>query len=494
HCQMPYVLGVSGPWGSGKTSFLRKLAAYLGYPFPVDGLKNLGERDPACRVRCLNEWLSRGEGYRAGPWKAPPDVKVVWFSPWHHQFEDTPLVALLHELREQLSPGRQLWNQAGEITKVAPYAVLSVLTEFGKTVGSPIPFPSAETIQKAGEAYESRRLQTPLSSEQFRDFYEQAIAQVIHEGRRLVLFIDDLDRCEGAVVFRLLEALKLYLNARNCVYVLGVDRRHLEDTLARVLSARPGDSPRSEELFRARDYLDKMFQQFFPLPTPPRVTRFAGEILNCADAVTRQIREDRFGFQDWNEICRAVDQNLEHNPRRIKAFLAAWQTTLRLLDDQTPEGDTLNWRLTLILTYLAVFEEPIYRRIEQHPVRYLSELQEFSLGAAVLSHVRAYQALSGPPRLEPPAEAALSLDQGDSDSAELAESAPASGPEPGQPTPGPEQQEATPRTLQTEPERTLWITRLVVELAREMPELGVGEIERHLIGAVPPASAPGAGA
>ena len=29
-CEPPYVIGVGGSWGAGKTSFLRKLWAYLG--------------------------------------------------------------------------------------------------------------------------------------------------------------------------------------------------------------------------------------------------------------------------------------------------------------------------------------------------------------------------------------------------------------------------------------------------------------------------------
>jgi len=44
------------------------------------------------------------------------------------------------------------------------------------------------------------------------------------EDDRMVIFIDDLDRCLPEVALQVLEALKLYFNIDGVAFVLGIDR------------------------------------------------------------------------------------------------------------------------------------------------------------------------------------------------------------------------------------------------------------------------------
>src|SRR3954469_19850723 len=93
-CHPPYVVGIGGSWGAGKTSFLRKLWAYLG-----GGVE--GENG---KVKSLDKAKARYDWFKEDPKEfndrtAGREVKLVWFSPWQHQFESTPLVALLNEIR-----------------------------------------------------------------------------------------------------------------------------------------------------------------------------------------------------------------------------------------------------------------------------------------------------------------------------------------------------------------------------------------------------------
>jgi hypothetical protein len=90
-CESPYVLGICGAWGSGKTSFLRKLWAYLGGSLDLDvPVRQRERRESYLRKK----WF--GQDYRRPDTpKRQNGWHVVWFNPWQHQFEETPLVALL---------------------------------------------------------------------------------------------------------------------------------------------------------------------------------------------------------------------------------------------------------------------------------------------------------------------------------------------------------------------------------------------------------------
>jgi hypothetical protein len=462
-CHPPYVVGIGGSWGAGKTSFLHKLWAYLGGEVEwEDGkfktLDKAGERNP---------WFGetqRDYTDRIGARR----IELIWFNPWQHQFETSPLIALLGEIRQHFSVRRKLFNQAGKLADVTVHATLNSMTEIAKDLK--LPLPTARTIMERGREYEAEHFSVALGSQHFRDFFERAIELVTGKNGLLVIFIDDLDRCEGEVSYRLLEALKLYLNARNCIYVLGIDQQHLESSIARALSG-------EKETWRyrplARDYLSKMFQTTFQLPVPRNTIKYIDVLLDRDDGVFHRRLLELFDFTldinnfergDWPTLRQALDRNLPHNPRKLKSFVASWKTYLDMLHAPDAGEDKLDWRLTVILQYLAQFEEPLYRRIEQFPNFYNKELLPFCQGKVLRPH----PLFDG---LEIPAEEPR--DQTD---------APAVGDETGALT-------VTvggisinkPDEAQPLPEpRFFWISRLINDLAREQKTIEWKALQRHL--------------
>ena len=82
---------------------------------------------------------------------------------------------------------------------------------------------------------------------------------------RVVLYIDDLDRCQVHQVVRVLEAVHLLLAFPLFVVVVGVDARWLHQSLLefynRQFGARAGDAdPGTDRRPPVRDYLEKIFQ------------------------------------------------------------------------------------------------------------------------------------------------------------------------------------------------------------------------------------------
>lgn len=78
---------------------------------------------------------------------------------------------------------------------------------------------------------------------------------------KLIVFIDDLDRCDPNTVIETLEAIKLFLFAPNTVFVIGADERLIKYAVKRRFPEIPGEKEVS------RDYLEKLVQLPIRIPS-----------------------------------------------------------------------------------------------------------------------------------------------------------------------------------------------------------------------------------
>ncbi|NBH07906.1 P-loop NTPase fold protein [Amycolatopsis sp. SID8362] len=100
---------------------------------------------------------------------------------------------------------------------------------------------------------------------------------------RVVLYIDDLDRCPPAKVLEVLEAVHLLLALKLFVVVVGVDPRWLSSSLwHQYRDLAVGGDPRTDAYLRGMpiEYLEKIFQIPFTLPEmePPAYARLVGSV------------------------------------------------------------------------------------------------------------------------------------------------------------------------------------------------------------------------
>jgi len=135
------------------------------------------------------------------------------------------------------------------------------------------------------------------------------------EGRRLVVFIDDLDRCNVENSLRILESIKLFLNAKGIIFVIAVDMEKLERAWA--LRYNQTDTAIQE----GKDHIEKIFQ--LRLTLPPKDKRHLQSYVN----------ELASSLPD--EIKNLVVNGCPHNPRKIKRIL----NLVYFLSKEMPDKD-----------------------------------------------------------------------------------------------------------------------------------------------------------
>lgn len=348
-CKPPRVFGLHGDWGEGKTSVLQQLHCRL------DGMPSREQwRDaqfdsvaPSLdQQRDVNdEWKCES---LKGKIAFADRALVVWFEAWRYQHEASPVVALLHEMRGQLGALARAKMKAWMLTEVTVRSSLMVLGKLAGAIGNPIALAAgaADVVQSEGEKWERAHFAEQLPGEALREQLQGAIDQLLGNkpeqatdtSRRVIVLIDDLDRCEPHATFRLLEGIKIYLNIPNCVFVMGMDKRAIVDAIAQAAPGQKTD--RAESHRRAREYLEKLFQSVYYLPKVQHIERHV--LAWIPDDRTKLSKEDRAVVR---EMLQAYAGCLPANPRKLKGFASVlW----RFLTEPTwrTEGQTLFAPLT----------------------------------------------------------------------------------------------------------------------------------------------------
>jgi len=259
-CDTPHVMGIHGDWGSGKTSFMRQLQWQLGGDMPSDGSVD----------------IQADSKHSATQKQLQKKIITVWFDAWRYQNEPVPVVALLQEMRKQMSMLPSVIRKVGKATDITVRYALNGLADIGKIIGFE-GMPSADKIQKLGENWEQEHYAMALSTDSIRHHLHETIKCLLSKvtGARVVVFIDDLDRCNPKAAIRLLEGLKIYLSIPNCVFVLGTNERMLVDAICEEISA-PRDTTPEELKLRAAHYFEKICTDIYRLPLPNNALELLG--------------------------------------------------------------------------------------------------------------------------------------------------------------------------------------------------------------------------
>lgn len=298
NCQPPKGIGINGYWGTGKTSSLMQIHKALTGAAPHDYKKSNDQ-----------------------------NIVPIWFEAWRFQSEAVPIVALLQEIRSQIGMWQKLVNKGKKLTDITTLGILGAFDATLKTASGGIISPNLSKIPELGKQWETEYRETPLASQDLLKLLEQAVDQALNKkesdtAKRLVIFIDDLDRCLPKVALQLLEGIKVYLNLKNCVLVFGMDQRQIEEALKKALEA--------NDTHQAREYLEKICQDIHHLPIPNQSAK-ADYLIKLLDELDIDDRNQP-GLTDTEKAALAASHRLAiknilntydclpANPRKIKAL------------------------------------------------------------------------------------------------------------------------------------------------------------------------------
>lgn len=215
----PLTLGVFGSWGSGKTSLMKMLQGAV-----------------------------EGDGERG--------VKTIWFNAWRYEGKDEIQSGLINAILLRVKEGKTLAQDVVETLKRLRdgASVLKLAKFIGRTAITLTP-----DIQGFVDCFNEESEKVVNTMATFERDFEKYLTELA--VKRVVVFIDDLDRCQSAKIIETFETIKLFLNIPECTFVLGVDDAKIRQAI--IETYRAGDQ--TETAF-SDDYLEKIIQLPFRIP------------------------------------------------------------------------------------------------------------------------------------------------------------------------------------------------------------------------------------
>ena len=335
----PLTMGVFGAWGSGKSSLMRMLKNHI------------------------DAQVTEEEGRT---------TMTVEFNAWRYEGREEAQAALIHAILNKLQENQSLASEAKDlfdrlkknasVLKLAKSATKSLMTMTPDFMGF------IDAFKDESEA-------VAKTMQQFESDLSDCLTKL--NVSRVVVFIDDLDRCSDAKVVETFETIKLFLNVPACTFVIGADDQRIKESVGSVYSI--------ADEGRRKDFLEKIIQIPFSIPeqTLPDIRCFVGMLLISkhldSDTLPGVVdgRHDLYNCEDASAYCEWVGKNghlfsdgadivgkdikailpfvevfgrgLRGNPRQIKRFL-----NILLLRQRMAEANELSVDAGLIVKLCVI--------------------------------------------------------------------------------------------------------------------------------------------
>ncbi|UTM45920.1 KAP family P-loop NTPase fold protein [Glutamicibacter mysorens] len=287
-----YTIGLYGPWGTGKSSILQALE-----------LKLLTSDTPPL---------------------------VVKFDAWRHERVDNVMLPFLWKIQEAVKeaasaePTSTLKRFSKENSKKAASAISKLMRgmEFA-AVGGLFSVKMSETLGLPQQVEDNNGNRTDTYMEGLNQL--QILGESI-EGR-IVVLIDDLDRCSPDRVVELIEAVRLLMDVEGFVFVLAIDYEVLLDAIRHKYQH--ADSEK---------FIEKIVQVPFWIPS----LQIEDEnLLSSLIPQWGELRDEWFAGVEAKKLQRIFKLALRGNPRQIKRLMNSYLVARYVIGDQSEQNNLM---------------------------------------------------------------------------------------------------------------------------------------------------------
>jgi len=377
-----FVLALDASWGAGKTTFLEMWKV------------KLTEAGHVC----------------------------LYLNAWQTDFAKEPLIAIVGELKKAIE---EFANQSGEAgnslkkqmkkTQQLVESLLKHLLLLGIKVGthgildikeSAIEKAIVDSVSSGTEDLLKSYEKSKSEIKEFKEILTSLVSEVasLNHSAKVVIIIDELDRCRPIYAVELLERVKHLFDASGVVFILGIDRSQLHHSIRSLYGSE----------FDATGYLRRFIDLDYQLPEPKvgDYCNFLFERFGIQELIAKRQSKD-----DLNEINN-LKKHLGGLMSAARMSLRTQEQTiarLRIVLQTIPRGEMIYEKILSLLLFLREWGYTIYLDVSEGKIdldnllpqiESLPSIQKASKNFINMELIEAYflailtELKSEPPRLE----------------------------------------------------------------------------------------------
>lgn len=283
-------VALNAAWGSGKTFFVKQAKMLIDIHNPNSNIATecLNQEEIASIKDAYNKYNSGAEKYDM------PKMATVYYDAWKYDDTEDPLLSLLYCIMNRF--GKSVPNDKADVIKKFAKQSISILSSAARYVTGINVQEILETIKNYAEACEDT-VKEQKSNESLEKRINSFLNDVVlDDEEKLIIFIDELDRCNPQYAVKLLERVKHYFNHPKVVFVISYNKSELQHSIKTLYGSE----------FSADKYLERFFDYEFGLSTIDAGSYL--DSLGCSNTVHLNVKAvAKIYSLQMRELCKYYD-------------------------------------------------------------------------------------------------------------------------------------------------------------------------------------------
>ena len=204
------IISLNGDWGTGKTFFIKQLVEVIKC-LSVENYEV--DKDILVFIKELEKEFENIE--------IKNQIYPIYFNAWEYDSNEDPLLTLIYSIIEQ-NPNLKDNAKANESMREKKYRIissfkvgLSFSDNTGKTYGMEL---------QCNPNTNKPITKDIISIEELKNTFKELLEDVkIEKANKLVIFIEELDRCNPSFAIKLLERIKHFFDDDRFIFVFSTN-------------------------------------------------------------------------------------------------------------------------------------------------------------------------------------------------------------------------------------------------------------------------------
>lgn len=233
-------ISLDAKWGAGKTFYIRQVEQTLDYL--TKKVKGLNIKESVVEAFSKNPLGKMELKYTYFP---------VYYNAWLYDNHSDPLMSLILSITKAC----ECYCDTKLSNSTLSEKITSLMDSFSISIGY---FQIGSNFENIRERFSNRDILSVVKTEEeIRDKVKEIFDSIIVENvQKLVVFVDELDRCRPNYAIEMLERIKHFFEDDRIIFIASVNREQLIHSISKYYGTN----------FDSTGYLDKFFDKNVYLP------------------------------------------------------------------------------------------------------------------------------------------------------------------------------------------------------------------------------------